>query len=160
MALQQTAHLDLRRRRAGGAVRRRSAPDPRRAKIHYNYTVAEAAKLFGVHRNTVRAWIKAGLETVKAGRIILILGDALGAFLETRRKARRCKTPPGWLYCFRCRTPRPPALGMVELIQAGAGTANVRAVCECGALMHRRVSLARLEPAGFPGLAAHGAGDT
>jgi excisionase family DNA binding protein len=141
-------------------MKRRSAPDPRRAKVHYNYTVAEAANLFGVHRNTVRAWTKAGLETVKAGRVLLILGDTLQDFLEKRRKARRCKTPPGWLYCFRCRTPRPPALGMVELIQAGAGTANVRAVCECGALMHRRVSLARIVQAGFPALAARGESDT
>lgn len=141
-------------------MRRRFAPDPRRAKIHYSYTVAEAAKLFDVHRNTVRAWIKAGLETVMAGRTILILGDTLRAFLEKRRKARRCKTPPGWFYCFRCRAPRPPALAMIELIQARTGTANIRAVCECGALMHRRVSLARLEQAGFPGLAARGAGDT
>lgn len=141
-------------------MKRRSVLDPRRAKVHYSYTIAEAAKLFGVHRNTVRAWIKAGLETVKAGRVLLILGDALRAFLEKRRRSRRCKTPPGWLYCFRCRAPRQPALGMVELIQARAGSANVRAFCECGALMHRRVSLARLDQAGFPRLAARGAGDT
>jgi excisionase family DNA binding protein len=142
-------------------MKRRAAPDPRRAKLHFNYTVAEAAKLFGVHRNTVRAWTKAGLETVKSGHMILILGDALRAFLEKRRQGRRSKTPPGWLYCFRCRAPRPPGLGMVELIQTRAGTGNVRAVCgECDALMHRRVSLARLEQSGFPDLAPRGAGCT
>lgn len=140
-------------------MKRRGAPDPRRAKIHRSYTVAEAAKLFGVHRNAVRGWIKADLETVRAGRVILILGDALRAFLETRRKARRCKTPPGWLYCFGCRAPRAPAPGMLELIQGPNGTGNVRALCgECATLMHRRVSLARLNEAGFSDLAAGGAG--
>jgi hypothetical protein len=38
-------------------------PNPRRAKIHRNYTVAEIATLYTVHRNTVREWIKHGLPT-------------------------------------------------------------------------------------------------
>lgn len=142
-------------------MKRRATLDPRRAKAHHNYTVAEAAKLFGVHRNTVRAWIKAGLETVKAGRLILILGCALRAFLEKRRKVRRCKTPPGWMYCLGCRAPRAPAHGMAELIDGRAGTGNVRAICgECGALMHRRVNLAKLDKAGFGDLAPSGGGCT
>jgi excisionase family DNA binding protein len=142
-------------------VKRRAAPDPRKAKVHLNYSVAQVAKLYGVHRNTVEAWTRAGLETFKAGRERLILGDALGEFLEKRRKARRCKTPPGWLYCLKCRAPRPPALARVELIHTNAGTGNVRAVCgECDGLMHRRVSLTKLDQSGFPSLAARGANCT
>ena len=129
--------------------------NPRRAKVHYSYTIAEAAKLFGVHRNTVRAWIATGLETINVGRIILILGDELRAFLERRRKASRTKTPRGWLYCLKCRAPRAPAEGLTELIQERAGTANVRAICgHCDTLMHRRVSLAKLAESGFASLAA------
>lgn len=130
----------------------RRAPGARRAKIHRNYTVAEAAKLYGVHRNTVRAWIKAGLETIRAGREILILGECLCDFLTRRRKTRKTTTPAGHLYCFRCRAPRPPAEGMMELVGLRGGTGNVRALCSCGALMHRRVSLSKLAEAGFAGL--------
>ena len=35
----------------------------RLAKIHRNYTVEKVAGLFGVHRNTLREWIKRGLPT-------------------------------------------------------------------------------------------------
>jgi len=39
-----------------------------------NYTVEEIAKLFGVHRNTVRQWVKQGLPTSDRKRPMLILG--------------------------------------------------------------------------------------
>ena len=48
----------------------------RRVKIHRSYAVDEAARLLGVHKNTVRSWIKRGLPTVDNRRPILILGGA------------------------------------------------------------------------------------
>ncbi len=132
---------------------RRAALNPRRAKHHYNYTVAEAAKLFGVHRNTVRTWIAAGLETVRTSQGLLLLGEDIRAFLDKRRRARRTRTPPGAIYCMRCRVPRQPAGGMIELLSGTGPTANVRALCDhCGALMHRRVTLTGLAAAGFAAL--------
>ena len=32
--------------------------NPRRVKVHRSYTVEEVAKLFRVHKNTVRDWLK------------------------------------------------------------------------------------------------------
>ena len=130
-------------------MKRRATPDPRRAKIHYSYDVAELARLYGAHRNTIRSWFRAGLETFRAGGKTLALGSAVRDFLEKRQASRRTPLRPGWLYCMRCRAARQPTGGMAELVQASDTTANVRALCACGALMHRRVSLARLDAAGF-----------
>lgn len=58
----------------------------RRVKIHPSYTVDEAARLFGVHKNTVRAWRKSGLQTIDDRRPILVLGRHLAKFLHDRRQ--------------------------------------------------------------------------
>ena len=130
-------------------MRKRSWPDPRRAKVHFCYSVAETAKLYGIHRNTVRAWLKAGLECFVQGGKVFMLGSAIRAFLERRRAVRRTPLKPGWLYCMKCREARLPAGGMAELVRPRGGTATVRALCHCGALMNRRVSLAKLDAADF-----------
>jgi Homeodomain-like domain len=37
-------------------------PNPRLVKIHRNYSVEDIARLFGIHKNTVRNWLKQGLR--------------------------------------------------------------------------------------------------
>lgn len=59
-------------------------PNPRLVKIHRSYTIEEIAKLFGVHKNTVRHWMKNGLTATDDKRPMLILGRVLAAFLQTR----------------------------------------------------------------------------
>ena len=56
---------------------RKRHPNPRLAKIHRSYTVDEVASLFGVHRNSVREWVKRGLPTSDGRRPMLILGVML-----------------------------------------------------------------------------------
>jgi excisionase family DNA binding protein len=113
--------------------------NPRRAKLHRSYTVEETARLFGVHRNTVRAWLKNGLPSTDSNRPLLIKGEALRTFLEARRAAAKRPCPPGTLYCLKCREPRPPALGMVDFLARRARAGNLRALCAtCGTAMHRR----------------------
>ena len=55
----------------------------------------EVAKLFGTHRNTIRGWLKLGLERVDNHRPTLILGRKLSAFLHARRKAPGSAAGPG-----------------------------------------------------------------
>ena len=125
-----------------GAVKRLNA---RRIKIHRTYTVDEAARLFRVHKNTVRAWVKSGLPTTDARRSILILGRELARFLHERRQRTRQQCQPGQFYCLRCRSPREPASRVAAYVPITSSSGNLRGQCgDCGVLMWRRVSLTRL----------------
>ena len=119
--------------------------NPRAVKLHRSYSVPELAACFGVHKNTVRHWQRAGLEPIDGGRPVLFQGAIVRAFLSTRNASRKRPCPPGTLYCFRCREPRPPALGMVHYLSINAISGNIRAICQmCKTVMHRRASKAAL----------------
>src|SRR5512138_2533452 len=105
----------------------------RRVKVHRNYTVEEAAKLFGAHKNTVRNWLKEGLPKIDDHRPILILGRQLASFVHARRLRRRQRCSAGELYCFKCRKPRQLLAGSAEYLPSTGGTGNLRALCSyCG----------------------------
>jgi hypothetical protein len=119
-------------------------PNYRLAKIHRNYTVEEAARLFSVHRNTVREWIKRGLPVI-AGHPVLILGRDLGAFLHQRREQAKRSCRPDEMYCMRCRAPRTPVVDMVEYQQTAPNRGAFVALCSrCGSVMYRSVNPNRM----------------
>ena len=117
----------------------------RLVKIHRSYTVEEAARVFGIHKNTVRAWIDAGLPVCKDMRPHLILGRELGAFLQARRAKKKRPCAVGEMYCFRCRAPRIPAGGMADFVLKTDAVGNLEGICpECSTMMYQRASVARL----------------
>lgn len=119
--------------------------NPRRVKLHRIYSTAELAACCGVHKNTVRHWQAIGLEPVSKGRPTLFDGATVRAFLAKRNASRKRPCPPGTLYCFKCRQPCAPAMGMVEATRQNATTGNLSAICEvCGTMMHRRTRLAAI----------------
>jgi transposase-like protein len=65
--------------------RKKRHPNYRRVKIHRSHTVEEIARSLGVHKNTVRVWVKAGLPTSNKRRPLLVLGEDLVSFLQARR---------------------------------------------------------------------------
>lgn len=120
-------------------------PNHRLVKIHRNYNVEEIAELFGIHKNTVRRWVKEGLSVIDSKRPMLILGHDLAAFLQERRRASKRPCRPGQLFCVRCRSPKYPAAGMVEYQPITEIMGNLIAICpECEAIINRRVSLAKI----------------
>jgi Helix-turn-helix domain len=77
----------------------RRHPNPRRVKIHRNYSVEEVARLFGIHKNTVRGWLKRGLPAIDDRRPTLILGQELSRFLRERRQKEKQRCGPGRIFC-------------------------------------------------------------
>jgi hypothetical protein len=83
--------------------------NPRRAKIHRTYSFEEIARLFGVHKQTVRNWQKEGLPVLTGKRPYLVIGEALRTFLDKRRRSSKQQCKDGELYCLRCHAPARPA---------------------------------------------------
>jgi excisionase family DNA binding protein len=120
--------------------------DPRRIKIHFAYSVEEAAAALGTHKNTIRAWIKQGLPVTDDRRPILISGTEIRTFIYARRTAAKRPLRPGEFFCFRCRSAKAPAGGMADFIESQAGLGTLCGICpECETIMHRRASVAKLD---------------
>jgi hypothetical protein len=121
-------------------------PNPRLAKIHRNYTVEDVSRLFVVHKNTVRNWLKEGLNPVDDQRPTLIQGTQLRHFLTERRARAKRPCGPGRIYCLSCRMPKVPAGKMADCIQANETTGSLQGICpDCERMIYRRVNPRKLE---------------
>ncbi len=124
---------------------RKRRPNYRLVKIHRSYKVEEVARLFGIHKNTVRAWVKAGLPTCDSKRPTLILGRDLAVYLQARRTKNKHPCQPGEIYCVRCRAPKRPAGDMADYQPITATLGNLMGFCpDCEGVIYRRASLAKL----------------
>ena len=102
------------------------------------YDTGEIAKLFGIHRNTVRHWFKDGLRPIDDRWPVYVHGSELRAFLAQRQEARRRKCAPGEFYCFGCRASRAPWEGLVDVAPHTEKVARLKAICgTCETDMHR-----------------------
>jgi len=120
-------------------------PNYPRVKTLRSYTVEEIAGLFGVHKNTVRNWVKNGLASIDRKRPMLISGYDLAEFLQKRRVKNKQPCKPGEIYCVRCRVPKRPAGDMAEYSSVNEKIGNLIAICPtCDTIMNKRVSFARI----------------
>lgn len=120
--------------------------NPRLVKLHRNYTVEEIARLFGLHKNTVRNWLKEGLALIDGQRPMLILGRELSRFLQERRQKAKQVCGPGRIFCIACRAPKAPAGNMAECVATGPRSGNLCGICpECDRLIYRRVNLEKID---------------
>lgn len=107
----------------------------------------DIAWLFGVHKNTVRSWLKQGLAAIDDRRPILILGHELSRFLRERRQKAKQTCGPGRIYCIACRAPKVPAGKMAECTPTGPLAGNLCGICpDCDRIIYRRVNLAKIDP--------------
>jgi hypothetical protein len=120
-------------------------PNPRLAKIHRSYSVEEIARLFKVHKNTVRTWLKQGLAAIDGRRPTVARGEELRRFLIERRARAKRACGPGRIYCLPCRAPKVPALLMAECVATGATAGTLQGICpDCNRMIYRRVNPQKL----------------
>lgn len=118
----------------------------RRVKTTRAYTYEEAARLLGVHKNTVKTWGCKGLEILAGGKPHLIRGIALRTFLDDRRKKSRIRCAIGQLFCLKCRKPQYPGGDMLEYQRINLVSGNLMGICPvCSTFMFRRCALVKVD---------------
>src|SRR5262245_52348186 len=120
-------------------------PNPRLAKIHRSYSVEETARLFSVHKNTVRAWFKQGLKAIDGQRPAVARGEEIRRFLGERRTQAKRPAGPGRIYCLPCRAPKVPAGKMAECVVIRDTAGTLQGICpDCGRMIYRKVNPQKL----------------
>lgn len=121
-------------------------PNPQLVKIHRSYSVEDVSRLFEIHKNTVRNWLRDGLQSIDERRPILVLGKELARFLTKRRARTKQKCGPGQIYCLPCRAPKAPAGNVADCIATNATMGNLCGICpDCGRMIYRRVNPQKLD---------------
>jgi hypothetical protein len=121
-------------------------PNPRLAKIHRSYSVEEVSRLFAIHKNTVRNWLRQGLTAIDGQRPTVIKGAELRRFLTDRRTRSKQTCGPGRIYCLPCRAPKVPAGNMAECVAAGDTMGTLCGICpDCGRMIYRRLNPMQLD---------------
>lgn len=106
----------------------------------------ELSRLFKVHKNTVRSWVKQGLMPIDGQRPTVVQGLEARRFLTERRARAKQTCGPGRIYCLPCRAPKIPAVNMAECIQTGDTTGTLQGICpDCDRMIYRRVNPQKLE---------------
>jgi hypothetical protein len=124
---------------------RKRRPNHRIVKVHRSYTVEEVARLLGTHKNTVRAWLKAGLPTCDSKRPTLVLGRHLAEFLQLRARKNKRPCQSDEMYCLRCRTPKRPAGSIADYHPITVSLGNLSGICpDCEGMIYRRTSTEKL----------------
>jgi Helix-turn-helix domain len=121
-------------------------PNPRLAKIHRSYSVDEVSRLFVIHKNTVRNWLKQGLAPIDGQRPTVIRGAELRRFLAHRRAGAKQTCGPGRIFCLPCRAPKVPAGNMAECVAMSETTGTLCGICpDCNRMIYRRVNPQKLD---------------
>ncbi|MFK7791152.1 MAG: hypothetical protein AB8B88_00640 [Devosiaceae bacterium] len=116
----------------------------RRVKLHWNYTVPEAARACRVSEGAVRGWFAQGLQHTE-GRPTLVRGCDLKAFLSARNVSRKQPLGPTEFYCLPCGGARSAAEGMTDYTAKTDTVGTLSALCPtCSTVMNRIISKASL----------------
>ena len=98
-----------------------------------------------VHKNTVRAWLKSGLEPVDDRRPTLILGRTLSSLPACPAQARQATLPVRPALLPALSGPQDTSASPGRLCANHGEAGDLRGTCsDCGAHMYRRVAWHKL----------------
>ena len=107
-----------------------------------SYSMFDIAELFGIHKATVRNWLKIGLRRIDDRRPFLVNGADLKEFLKNRQRRKKQRCQPEEFYCFRCRSPKRSKENMVILKVLNQKIGRLSGLCiECGSKTNKMISL-------------------
>lgn len=117
----------------------------RLAKINRSYTVSEIAFLYQIHPQTVKNWIKQGLNVAVKTKPMLILGADLREFLQKKATRNKKTCQPGQIYCVACKEPKLPRDSYALLVSLNDKVGDLIGECpSCTHEIHRKVSLSKV----------------
>lgn len=67
------------------------------------YDIEEVCRIFKLHKQTVRSWIKQGLKTIDKGRPTLIHGSNLIEYLQEQNSRGKCSLEFDQFFCMKCK---------------------------------------------------------
>jgi len=112
--------------------------DPRKIKRHRSYTVKKLSKLYGVHPNTVRSWIKnEGLPTLDGGREVLMHWSAIREWIIARNaKQKWAPANSNEMPCMTCKAHKPIKVGTFKVTLGNTRKITLHGECTgCGRLI-------------------------
>jgi hypothetical protein len=101
-----------------------------RIRQNHSYFLPEICDCLGVCKGTVHLWLRKGLQKTDDTKPFLIHGSALKAFLAAQQTSRKQPCQPDQFYCFRCRQPRRPWGGVVDVHFRSSKVINLNGLCE------------------------------
>jgi len=115
-----------------------------RVRYWYAYDLDDICALFSdsrLHKQTIRKWIKGGLNTIDKGKPVLIYGNDLIAYIKARNIKNKCSTDFDQLFCMKCQDARYIYQNMIKVDQNGSSL-KVSGLCrKCKAKMFQNYKL-------------------
>lgn len=120
-----------------------------RIKANKSYQVAELAETAGVSIQTIRNWIRAGMQRVDGNRPTIIMGFQALDYLKARMAKTRRPLALGEFYCLRCKAPRAALGAMAEYEPTSDTSGRLKALCDtCECACNRNVRASDLPAIG------------
>jgi hypothetical protein len=108
--------------------------------------VDDLCRLLKVHKNTVRNWLRQGLEAIDGQRPTLVRGEEVRRFLGDRSARSKQTCGPGRIYCLPCRAPKVPAAKIADCIQTTETIATLQGICpDCNRMIYRKLNPQKLQ---------------
>lgn len=109
---------------------------------NYTYTLDQLHKVFDLHPQTIRGWIKRSQNSLKCiqRNPTFVFSEDLRIFLRQERQKRKTILEPTQMFCMSCKKGKHPLDNQVYFQFRGKAV-SLKAICpECRALMNRHTS--------------------